>query len=53
VGEQDQGGDEGRKNLWNVLVYNRIGQDIISSVMRVRDLRKKGVTVHLPIEADR
>jgi hypothetical protein len=33
--------------IWKVLIFDQFGQDIISSVMRVNDLRDNGVTVHM------
>jgi sec1 family domain-containing protein 1 len=33
--------------VWKVLVFDNLGRDIISSVLRVNDLRSKGVTIHL------
>ncbi|XP_022669028.1 sec1 family domain-containing protein 1-like isoform X1 [Varroa destructor] len=39
--------------VWKVLVYDRAGQDIISPLLSVRDLRDLGVTLHLLIHSDR
>jgi hypothetical protein len=33
--------------IWKVLVFDNLGRDIISSVLRVNDLRSRGVTIHL------
>lgn len=33
--------------VWKVLVFDNLGRDIISSVLRVNDLRSKGITIHL------
>ena len=33
--------------VWKVLVFDSMGRDIISSVLRVNDLRAWGVTIHL------
>ncbi|XP_064624116.1 sec1 family domain-containing protein 1-like [Lineus longissimus] len=38
---------------WKVLVYDRYGQDIISPLMSVRELRDLGVTLHLLLHTDR
>ena len=35
--------------IWKVLVFDNMGRDIISSVMRVNDLRARGVTIHLSV----
>lgn len=33
--------------VWKVLIFDKFGQEIISSIMRVNDLRENGVTVHM------
>lgn len=33
--------------IWKVLVFDNMGRDVISSVLRVNDLRAWGVTIHL------
>lgn len=33
--------------IWKVLVFDDLGRDVISSVMRVSDLRSMGVTMHM------
>ncbi|KAJ6157643.1 Sec1-like protein [Penicillium chermesinum] len=39
--------------IWKVLVFDAMGRDVISSVLRVNDLRAWGVTIHLNINAQR
>jgi sec1 family domain-containing protein 1 len=39
--------NENGEPVWKVLVFDSLGRDIISSVLRVNDLRSKGVTIHL------
>ncbi|KAI9019245.1 Sec1-like protein [Phycomyces nitens] len=39
--------------VWKALVFDKFGQDIISSIMRVNDLRENGVTVHMLLSQDR
>ncbi|WPH01782.1 Sec1-like protein [Acrodontium crateriforme] len=39
--------------VWKVLVFDNLGRDVISSVLRVNDLRAWGVTIHLNINAQR
>eukprot|EP00051_Salpingoeca_urceolata_P031156 m.10522 g.10522 ORF g.10522 m.10522 type:complete len:632 (-) comp3809_c0_seq1:25-1920(-) len=39
--------------VWKVLVYDLIGQDIISPLLSVADLRELGVTLHLLVGAKR
>ncbi|KAI7870162.1 Sec1-like protein [Spinellus fusiger] len=39
--------------VWKALVFDKFGQDIISSIMRVNDLRDNGVTVHMSLSQDR
>lgn len=33
--------------VWKILIFDQFCQDIISSVLRVSDLRENGVTVHM------
>ena len=40
-------------DLYKLLVYDAQGQSVISPLMRVQDLRKQGVTLHLRLEAER
>lgn len=35
---------------WKVLIYDRIGQDIISPLISVKELRELGVTLHVYVE---
>lgn len=37
--------------IWKVLVFDNMGRDVISSVLRVNDLRSWGVTIHLYVGA--
>ncbi|KAI9805680.1 MAG: Sec1 domain containing protein 1 [Piccolia ochrophora] len=39
--------------IWKVLVFDNLGRDVISSVLRVNDLRGWGVTIHLNINSPR
>ncbi|KAI5307310.1 Vesicle trafficking between the ER and Golgi [Ascosphaera pollenicola] len=39
--------------IWKVLVFDDMGRDVISSVLRVSDLRNWGVTIHLNINSTR
>ncbi|KAG6000286.1 hypothetical protein E4U43_001641 [Claviceps pusilla] len=39
--------------IWKVLVFDDLGRDVISSVMRVSDLRSMGITMHMHIGASR
>ncbi|KAG0236832.1 golgi transport protein Sly1 [Mortierella sp. GBAus27b] len=38
---------------WKVLIFDNFGRDVISSVLRVNDLRENGVTVHMPLKNER
>lgn len=38
---------------WKVLIYDRFGQDIISPLLSVSELREMGVTLYLPLHSDR
>lgn len=33
--------------IWKVMVFDNLGRDVISSVLRVNDLRSWGITIHL------
>jgi len=37
--------------IWKVLVFDNLGRDVISSVLRVSDLRSWGVTIHLYVDS--
>ncbi|KAL7291506.1 protein sly1 homolog [Trichogramma pretiosum] len=39
--------------VWKVLIYDRIGQDIISPLISIKELRELGVTLHLQLHTDR
>ncbi|KAI1812476.1 sec1 protein [Poronia punctata] len=39
--------------IWKVLVFDDLGRDVISSVLRVSDLRSMGVTMHMHVSASR
>lgn len=39
--------------VWKVLIYDRIGQDIISPIISVKELRELGVTLHVQLHSDR
>ncbi|KAK6337517.1 Vesicle trafficking between the ER and Golgi [Orbilia blumenaviensis] len=45
--------DEEGDPLWKVLVFDNLGRDVISSVLRVNDLRANGVTIHLNLNSQR
>lgn len=37
----------GMEPVWKVLIYDRIGQDIISPLIPIKELRELGVTLHV------
>ncbi|KAF5275550.1 hypothetical protein FQR65_LT04153 [Abscondita terminalis] len=39
--------------VWKVLIYDRTGQDIISPLISVKELRELGVTLHVQLHSDR
>lgn len=39
--------NEDGEPIWKVLVFDDLGRDVISSVLRVNDLRTWGVTMHM------
>jgi hypothetical protein len=38
--------------IWKVLVFDDLGRDVISSVLRVNDLRTWGVTMHMYVSVE-
>lgn len=44
--------DEKGEPIWKVLVFDDLGRDVISSVLRVNDLRTWGVTMHMYVLHD-
>lgn len=44
---------ENSEPVWKFLIFDQLGQNVISSVLRVNDLREAGVTVHMHLKADR
>ncbi|KAG5513411.1 hypothetical protein PMAC_001475 [Pneumocystis sp. 'macacae'] len=56
--KQKTGDDEMLSSLtdevvWKVLIFDRIGQDIISTVLKVNDLRDHGITLFMQLMTDR
>lgn len=45
--------EENTEKTWKVLVFDKHGQNVISSVLRVNDLHQCGVTVHMLLETER
>ncbi|KAI8097274.1 Sec1-like protein [Halteromyces radiatus] len=41
------------KAVWKVLIFDKFGQDVVSSIMRVNDLRENGITVHMLLNQER
>lgn len=39
--------------IWKVLILDKTGMSIVSSVLRVSDLRAKGITLHLSLATKR
>eukprot|EP00128_Syssomonas_multiformis_P011689 Colp12_sorted_trinity150504_noHs@11408 len=44
---------KGSEPVWKVLIYDRAGQDIISPLLRVSELRELGITLYLLLHSDR
>ncbi|XP_011313950.1 protein sly1 homolog [Fopius arisanus] len=38
---------------WKILIYDRMGQDIISPLISIKELRELGVTLHMQLHSDR
>ncbi|KAJ2743044.1 Vesicle trafficking between the ER and Golgi [Coemansia sp. BCRC 34301] len=47
------GSDEPSAPIWKVLVFDSFCRDIVSTILRVSDLRDNGITVHMLLEAQR
>lgn len=45
--EPADGPSQAQEPVWKVLVYDQIGQDIISPLLKINQLREQGVTVHM------
>ncbi|XP_065203264.1 protein sly1 homolog [Planococcus citri] len=41
------------ETVWKVLVYDRFGQDIISPLISIKELRELGVTLHVQLHSNR
>ncbi|AOW04363.1 Sec1-like protein [Yarrowia lipolytica] len=48
-----ENGSANKSQAWKVLVFDKFGRDVISSVMRVNDLFQNGVTIHMLLDSDR
>lgn len=42
-----QGRGQAAEPVWKILIYDRYGQDIISPLVSIKDLRELGVTLHV------
>jgi len=47
--ETVDGPSQAQEPVWKVLVYDQIGQDIISPLLKINNLREQGVTVHMSV----
>ncbi|KAJ1916041.1 Vesicle trafficking between the ER and Golgi [Mycoemilia scoparia] len=52
-GFEDGGANQEKEPIWKVLVFDRSCRDIISTVLKVNDLRENGITVHMLLESER
>jgi hypothetical protein len=50
---RDQEKKESWEDQWKILVYDSYCRDIISPLLRVGELRKRGVTLHLMLNGER
>ena len=39
--------------VWKLLIYDSAGQDIISPILNIKELRNCGITLHLKLHSDR
>ncbi|KAJ2687137.1 Vesicle trafficking between the ER and Golgi, partial [Coemansia spiralis] len=53
LNEEEAGDDAGEAPIWKVLVLDTFCRDVVSTVLRVNDLRDNGVTVHMQLESQR
>ncbi len=42
-----------QESLWKVFIYDKLGQDLISPLLKVNELREQGITLHLPLVKDK
>uniref|UniRef100_A0A7S1M328 Sec1 family transport protein n=1 Tax=Neobodo designis TaxID=312471 RepID=A0A7S1M328_NEODS len=47
------GSSEDDEGTWRVLIFDKVGMEVLSPIVKVRELREAGVTLHLGIEASR
>eukprot|EP00184_Porphyridium_aerugineum_P000603 CAMPEP_0184707732 /NCGR_PEP_ID=MMETSP0313-20130426/37420_1 /TAXON_ID=2792 /ORGANISM="Porphyridium aerugineum, Strain SAG 1380-2" /LENGTH=680 /DNA_ID=CAMNT_0027169313 /DNA_START=182 /DNA_END=2224 /DNA_ORIENTATION=- len=47
------GGNGAAEQIWKVLIYDEVGRDIIAPLMKVTELRRAGVTLHLLLSSKR
>ncbi|KAJ2317682.1 Vesicle trafficking between the ER and Golgi [Coemansia sp. RSA 2704] len=52
-GAPESKGDTAETPIWKVLVFDSFCRDIVSTVLRVNDLRDNGVTMHMLLESQR
>ena len=50
---REPGDERSWQDPWKVLIYDAFCRDIISPLLKVGDLRKRGITLHLLLESDR
>ncbi|XP_067010101.1 protein sly1 homolog [Anabrus simplex] len=50
---QSQSKTAAAEPVWKILIYDRCGQDIISPLISVKELRELGVTLHVQLHSDR
>ena len=44
---------QGQVPEWKVLIYDTMGQSVISPILKVNEIREQGITVHLPLTKER
>ncbi|KAJ2385673.1 Vesicle trafficking between the ER and Golgi, partial [Coemansia sp. RSA 2603] len=49
----NDGGNSGTSPIWKVLVFDSFCRDVVSTVLRVNDLRENGITVHMLLSSSR
>ncbi|KTW28144.1 hypothetical protein T552_02003 [Pneumocystis carinii B80] len=53
TGDYEESGGLTEEIIWKILIFDKFGQDIISTVLKVNDLRDHGVTVFMQLMSER
>jgi len=42
-----RGGKDPKEPVWKILIYDRVGMDILTPLFTVHELRQNGITLHM------